>query len=305
MPKARINGIEINYRQVGEGEDVVFVHGLAANHAFWNLQLLLPLARLYRVTTYDLRGHGYSSMPGEGYTSARMVEDLIALLDRLDVDRAHLVGHSFGGVVATHCAVLHPGRVRSLTIQDTRLRALQPTQRLRDWPNWQEAQAALRTRGIDIDENAEEVGMILLEKLAAPEWRERRQEGAQQPLFIPFSGWSAGNRSAQRWLKLLNTTAARREIQEMSGLTRDAIASIAAPTLAIYGEHSRCLRTFEELGRVLPRARRLTMSRVGHFYPVIKPVAVAEMLLDFLGQIAPPSAVKPSELEQVAVEQGF
>jgi pimeloyl-ACP methyl ester carboxylesterase len=304
MPKVSLNRVEINYRQVGEGQDVVFVHGLAANHAFWNLQLLLPLARHFRVTTYDLRGHGYSSMPPSGYTSADMVADLVGLLNELQIDRAHLVGHSFGGVVAVHCAALHPERVRSLTIQDTRLRALQPTQRLRDWPNWQEAQAELRKRGIDIDENAEEVGMILLEKLAAPEWRERRQKGAQQPLFIPFSGWSAGNRSAQRWLKLLDTTTARRELQEMAGLSRDAIASITAPTLAIYGEHSRCLRTFEELVQVLPGARRVTLSKVGHFYPVIKPVAVAELLLDFLGETA--RRARPRlELERVGVEQGI
>lgn len=283
MPKVLANGIELNYRQVGDGPDIVFIHGLAANHAFWNLQLLLPIARQYRATTYDLRGHGYSEMPGSGYSSGSMVADLIGLLDALEIDRAHLVGHSFGGVVAVHCAALHPDRVASLTVQDSRLRALQPSQKLRDWPDWQLAQAKLREHGIEVHEDEEEVGIRLLEALASPGWRERRQRMARQPLFIPFAGWSAGNRSAARWLKLLDTTTARHDIQELSGLTRKAIASISHPALAIYGEHSRCLKTFEELPGVLPQCETVILSKVGHFYPVIMPARVADLLLRFLG----------------------
>mgnify|MGYP005853931541 CR=1 FL=1 len=282
MHKAPVNGCDIHYHQVGEGEDIIFVHGLAANHAFWNFRLLMPLAEHYRITAYDLRGHGYSGMPDSGYSSDVLAEDLIGLMDCLGIRNAHLVGHSYGGVVVMHCAARHPDRVLSLTIQDSRIRALQPHQRLRDWPNWRQAQAKLLEYGINIDENAEEIGVQLLEQFAKPEWRENRERLAQGPLFGPFSGWSAGKRSAQKWLKLLETTTARQDIQLEAGLNMEALKRIHQPTLAIYGQHSRCLKTYKRLNTVLPNCMTHLLPGVGHFYPLIKPVVVSELILAFL-----------------------
>jgi pimeloyl-ACP methyl ester carboxylesterase len=285
MPKALIGDVSLNYRQVGAGEDMVLVHGLAANLGFWNLNLLLPLARHFRVTTYDLRGHGYSDMPSTGYTSRDMAADLVGLMDDLGIERAHLVGHSFGGVVALHCAVSHPDRVSSLTLQDSRLRALQPTQRLIDWPDWKQAKAKLASMGIDIDENEDEVGVKLLQRLAEPQWRQKSQRHENKPLFIPFSGWAAGNRSAAKWLRLLDTTSTKADIQETAGLTRERIAGVRQPTLALYGEHSRCLRTFHALPEVLHHCRSRIIPEVGHFYPLIKPRVVADLVLEFVGDV--------------------
>jgi len=285
MQKALLNGHTMNFRQAGHGEDLILIHGLAANHAFWNLVLLLPLARKYRVTVYDLRGHGFSEMPPKGYTTLSMVKDLNALMDHLEIGSAHLVGHSYGGVVALHAAVEHPRRVRSLTLADSRVRALQPSQRLRDWPDWREAQATLLRHGIEVDENAEDVGLLLLEKLAAPEWRNARQRMAKKALFLPFGGWSGGNRSAERWLKLLQTTTARRDVLDAAGLTMERIRTVRQPAMAIYGEHSRCMRTCEQLGHILSNCKSVIVPGVGHFYPVIKPAFVAEKLLEFLGTV--------------------
>ena len=81
MPKAKINGLTVHYQQMGLGPDLVMIHGLFANLAFWYLSVLPALARNFRVTVYDLRGHGYSDMPQRGYTSFDMAADLHALLD--------------------------------------------------------------------------------------------------------------------------------------------------------------------------------------------------------------------------------
>ena len=54
MATARVNGVALSYRQVGTGPDVVFIHGLGANQAFWNLELVAALARSYRVTSDPL-----------------------------------------------------------------------------------------------------------------------------------------------------------------------------------------------------------------------------------------------------------
>lgn len=285
MPSANVNAVNLNYRMAGHGEDLILIHGLAANHAFWNLMVLLPLVRRYRVTVYDLRGHGYSEMPESGYTSADMADDLKGLMDHLEIEQAHLVGHSFGGVVAMHCATRAPDRVASLTVADSRIRALQPHQRLRDWPQWEQAQASLREAGIDIDENEDDIGLRLLEEFASAEWRSTRRGMSRKGLFVPFGGWSEGNRSAGRWLKLLETTTAREDVKRHAGLTLDRIRGIRQPTLALYGERSRCLGTCQELNRILPHSRTVIVRNVGHFYPVIKPKLVAETLLDFLSSL--------------------
>ena len=137
MGKVICNGALLNYRTVGEGEDIVLIHGLAANHAFWHMKVLLSLVRDFRVTVYDLRGHGHSDMPAEGYTSLNLACDLNELLNHLEIKQAHLIGHSLGGLVSLQYARLHPERVRTLTIADSRIRSLQPTNFIKDWPNSQ------------------------------------------------------------------------------------------------------------------------------------------------------------------------
>ena len=137
---------------------MVFIHGMAASHGFWHLNVLLPLARRFRVTLYDQRGHGSSSLPPSGYTTAELAEDLRQLLDALEVPRAHLVGHSLGGAVALHLAAQHPDRVASLVVADTRVRALQPVQRPSDWPHWGSVKARLAELGLELSGRCERLG---------------------------------------------------------------------------------------------------------------------------------------------------
>src|SRR5215470_3923803 len=106
MPFANVNGIKFHFQRVGKGPDVVMIHGLAANLAFWYFRIIPFLMIDFCITAYDLRGHGKSEMSDSGYTSADMAADLDALLDHLGVEKAHLVGHSFGGQVALHYATL-------------------------------------------------------------------------------------------------------------------------------------------------------------------------------------------------------
>jgi alpha-beta hydrolase superfamily lysophospholipase len=69
MPVAKTNRLSISYQQSGSGPDVVMVHGLAANLAFWYLKIVPHFTPSYHTTVYDLRGHGRSEMPPTGYTT--------------------------------------------------------------------------------------------------------------------------------------------------------------------------------------------------------------------------------------------
>ena len=88
MPKVQLpNGVRIHYQQVGEGPDLVMVHGLTGNLAVWHLRIVPELSDRFRVLTYDLRGHGLSDTPPTGYSPDAMAEDLLGLLDALEIER--------------------------------------------------------------------------------------------------------------------------------------------------------------------------------------------------------------------------
>src|SRR5437763_12768203 len=106
MPSATARGIKFSERQDRVGPDVVLIHGVAGNMAVWYLcGLVRALSQHFRVTAYDLRGHGYSESTPEGYTSRDMADDLLGLLRELGIERAYLLGHSFGAAIALQAAL--------------------------------------------------------------------------------------------------------------------------------------------------------------------------------------------------------
>ncbi len=111
-------GEQIYYEAAGSGDAVVLSHGLGGNHAIW-YQQVPAFAERFQVITWDQRGFGRSTnAKGENSPAAASI-DLAAVLDRLGVDRAHLVGQSMGGWAVMGFALAHPERVRSLVLADT------------------------------------------------------------------------------------------------------------------------------------------------------------------------------------------
>ena len=282
MGKISCNGTTINYRSVGGGRDVVLIHGIAANNAFWHLNVLLSLARNYRVTVYDLRGHGYSGMTPSGYTSSDMVDDLHSLLNHLGISNAHLIGHSFGGVIALHYAVIYPERVVSLTIADSRVRSVQPYQRFKDWQIWKVLKKRFEELSISIPDDETESGISILEQLALYKLRNKSQMSKEDHLFIPPRLWGNGNRSAERWIQLLQTTTAKKDLTSVSGLTLEKLSTINQPILTIYGEKSSVLQSFWGLRKHLPNCKAIIIPHAGHFFPLTRPKFFEKTVKQFL-----------------------
>ena len=144
MPKATLrSGIRLHYQQIGEGPDVVMVHGITGNLAVWHLRLVPALSERFRVLTYDLRGHGHSDVPARGYTPDAMAGDLLELLDALEVERPAIVGHSYGADIALYLAANHPERAREVIAIESALPALEPGRRDDRWSGWTSWVAAL------------------------------------------------------------------------------------------------------------------------------------------------------------------
>ena len=273
MPKVLANGIQIHYQQSGQGQDVVLIHGVTGDLSTWYIGVMPSLAKEFSVTAFDLRGHGYSEGTPSGYTSAHMAADLDALLESLGIKKAHLVGHSFGATVALHCAILYPDRVASLVLADPGLPALQPFIDLKQWPYLRDAQAMAKKRGLWIpDDKWSDLVYVARQALSVPR-------------LVPFGLRKQAERSNRRLQRLLETTSALTEAQEVAGLTLERIGGVHQPTLAMYGETSRWLQTAQRLQERMPNCRVAIVKKAAHFFALSKPKVLVRQVRKFLGSL--------------------
>lgn len=117
MPKiSASDGTKLYVEEAGHGTPVVFVHEYAADYRTWEPQMR-HFARSHRCVTYSQRGYPPSDVPEapEKYTQDVFRDDVIAVMDALKIDRAHVVGHSMGASTALHVGIRYPGRCISVT----------------------------------------------------------------------------------------------------------------------------------------------------------------------------------------------
>lgn len=103
---------------------VILIHGLGGEKETW-LNVARDLAISYRVVIYDQRGHGGTDPAGVDYSSGVMASDLLRLYDELNIERAHLVGHSMGARTAMRFAHDHPERTLSVVLEDMHMKSLE------------------------------------------------------------------------------------------------------------------------------------------------------------------------------------
>ena len=115
MPFTKETSIRTHYEVSGEGDALVFVHGLGSSAGDWVYQL--PAFKDdFQVITYDVRGHGQSEKAKPPYSVPLFAQDLAELLRELGIDKAHIVGVSMGGWIAFEFGAAYPEMTRSLTI---------------------------------------------------------------------------------------------------------------------------------------------------------------------------------------------
>jgi pimeloyl-ACP methyl ester carboxylesterase len=274
MPSIEVNGVRINYMQMpcesGErSEDLVLVHGLATNLAFWYFSHAPAFSKRYRVTLYDLRGHGRSGATESGYTVANMALDLEQFLDRLGIKRAHFAAHSFGGAVTLNLACRNPGRFSSLMLFDTQIHAVRRAGN-GGWKSGEMIQRVLDQNKLQIDVRDPYFGYRLLTEVARLKLGKRPMTQELQSMLCPLMGKSS-SRTADLWLTLIRTTRAGQELMDDDGLSLDILRKLDFPILAVYGEHSQAMTTGEQLLEAWPHADFRIIRGAGHFFPVTRP----------------------------------
>ena len=253
------------YEEHGEGEPLLCIMGLAADHLAWALQLEAFSAR-HRTIAFDNRDIGQSSYAAGPYEVQDMAADALGLADTLGLDSFHLLGASLGGAVAQHLALAAPERIRTLTLavswagsgayarEKTRLWTQE--RRLRDRESWLDS-LLLATVSEDFYENAEMVRFVKQVLLS--------NEHPQQP--------DGFERQAD--------ASSRHDL-------RGRLGELSMPVHVIAGEHDVLVPRWkqEELAAEIPGARLTVIERGSHALQLEKPQEFSAAVLDFIADAA-------------------
>lgn len=280
MPMISANGVEFHYIQAGSGPDLVLLHGLSGNLAVWHLRMVPLLSDEFRLTTYDLRGHGNSSMPPTGYSTKDMSQDLLALLDGLRIERPILLGHSYGADIILHFGLLHPERVSKMVLIEPGLPALLSDRSDPNWDGWKYWSDLLeRLTGVPVPmEHRSDLSYLVRRSVELP------------IVFGPLKGLP---RRKDRTLRLMDTTTMVSDYEKVDELTVENLKTIPHPKLLMYDSGSAWLSTFTVLREILQNCTPALLppsDELRHFSPLAAPDQLVERLREFIGQPAPAEA---------------
>jgi pimeloyl-ACP methyl ester carboxylesterase len=276
VPKIEANNLKFHYWRSGQGPDLVLVHGLGGNLAGWHLNMVPALQQEYRILTYDLRGHGRSDAPPVGYSTGDMARDLRGLLDALQIEKAALVGHSWGADIVLHFALLHPERVSELVIVEGGLLApLAPSYRSPEWNGWPYVTGtieALLGRPVP-DENRCDLDYLIRQLIEIP------------IQYGPARGRPRDEEIVFRVLDVLKPMWEGREAEGNMGL--ESVANIRHPALLVYEADSVFLQAHRELSDRLPDSTSVILPGAGtlkHFTSLEHPDLIVSSTRAFLAQ---------------------
>ena len=260
MPRISIGECSLYYERQGLGFPVLFISGLGGYASFWQEQVA-AFAKRFEVVTFDHRGIGQSDPARMGYTVDRMAVDAVALLDALDIRRAHVVGHSTGGAVAQVLAIEYPNRLASVVLSAT----------------WTKADAYFRRLYALRKEILERLGPSSYVQSATLVW-------------YP-SWWVAHNNEKLRQIEAQNlatfapTEMVINRIDAMLAFDRTReLGRIKTPTLVIGAEDDIVTPSYfaEELARLIPGAEIKLFPRGGHFLVHVRSREFNNAVLPFL-----------------------
>jgi len=256
-----VNGVELEWRERGEGDVVVFIHGFPFNSAMWGHQLA-ALPADWRAIAPDLRGFGASEIgPDPVFAMDLLARDLAALLDHLNIERVVLCGLSMGGYVAFEFWRQCAERVRAIVLCDTRASA--------DAPDTQRARRSLAERVRR--EGPAPVVDALLPKLLSP------LTVRKQPGIVAMVRAMMEETPPETMARALLGMAARADADTL-------LRTIDVPTLAIVGADDAITSRgqAEMLARGIRGARLELIESAGHIPPLEQPEEFNNVLGQFL-----------------------
>lgn len=272
MDTARVNGVELEYEVRGAGEPVLLIHGSHIARSYLPLVAQRDLAERYTLVRYHRRGFLGSSAVQGPVSIVDQAADARALLQHLDIRRAHIVGHSYGGPIALQLALDAPGLVHSLVLLEAALLSVPRAQ-----------------------------GVVDLVRAAGERYRIGDWEAAQD-LFLgsPQERADVARNVPGALEQALRDTdtyfGVEAPAHEAWQFGAEQARGITAPTLFVLGANSSKLyvECYEQIHEWMPQTERAVLEGATHLLHIQQPAGAARLLLDFLPRhpIAPaaPSA---------------
>ncbi|MES2251627.1 MAG: alpha/beta fold hydrolase [Pseudomonadota bacterium] len=262
----RTGAFHTNVHDLGEGAPVLFIHGSGPGVSAWaNWRLVLPvLAQTRRVIAPDMAGFGFTErVPGAAYTMDTWVQQALDLLDALDIERADVVGNSFGGALALALAIRAPHRVRRLVLMGSVGVPFAITPGLDAVWGYTPSFANMR-RIMDV--------FAFDRTLVTDELAQLRYEASTRPGFQETFG-AMFPAPRQRWVDAMASPEA-------------AIRALPHETLLIHGREDQVipLATSLTLSQWIPRSQLHVFGRCGHWTQIEHSARFARLVGDFLNE---------------------
>lgn len=255
-------GLKLAAYEAGEGEPILLVAGWGRRAA--NLApLAAQLAEHRRVITLDNRGVGCSERPAEGFELADLAADCVAVLDAFGIERAHVFGHSMGGMIAQLLALDHPDRVDRVVLCSTDCGGREAVPPPAD----------------------------VIEALA-PRPEERAEEFFYRMFRIVVSD-TFEQRDPDAFRRMVETALLKKPSMQIIGAQLQAIQqsrranrlpSLRAPTLVVHGDEDRLLlpKNAEILAERIPGAQLQWLAKTGHMPAFERPEELGRLITTFL-----------------------
>lgn len=275
-----LNGSEVFYKTVGAGEPFLIIHGGPVLDHTYLYEHFLPLAKDYQLIFYDQRACGKSaievdsaSMNLEGFVS-----DIDLLRKSLGLEQMHVLGHSWGGLLAMKYAITHPENIKRVVLSNS----MAPSSS--DWTRDNLKQAG-RINAQDQKRLDKLVSSGLLRSAQAAQYVDEMMKLAyKSQMFNPQN-------IEKLHLNIPSDFSLRNQV--FSLLTPDligynlyeALASVNAPTLIVYGNQETAIETFaDELTQALPEGQLAVIENSGHFPFIEQPEAYFHQIALFLNK---------------------
>ena len=260
-----VNGAKLFYKISGKGTPIILIHGFSFDSRCWDYQIP-ALKKRYQVICYDLRGFGQSSLPvlNQPYSHTR---DLISLMDHLGIDKAILLGHSYGGRIAIECALNNPERLIGLILPEGAMDAndMNLGNELDELMTWvRSTWGAAKSEGID---KAKEIwinGSPLL-----PAMNNEHSAAMVKKMIDDYSGWHWVNNDPHMGFESYSV---------------NKLKSILVPTLIMYGSDSPIgyFKIAEIQHDNIPNSKLIEISNAAHALNIENSIQFNHEILTFL-----------------------
>ena len=272
MPYATTDdGVKLYYEETGGGTPVVFVHEFAGDIRSWEPQMR-HFGQRYRAIAYGARGYPPSDGPEQpaSYSQARAADDILAVLDHLGIERAHVVGLSMGGFATLHFGFRHPGRALSLVVAGCGYGA-EPGQRER-----------FKGEAATIAKALEQEGMQRFAARYAYGPTRVQFENKDPRGFAEFARQLGEHSALGSANTQLGCQAERPSLYELV----DEMRALTVPTLVLTGDEDwPCLQPGLLMKQSIPTAALSVMPNCGHTINIEEPDEFNRLVGAFLVQV--------------------